>query len=369
MRISVKKNRLTENNQETYSLKVIKRFSVMLIFITYFFVFGQQLPYEITYIPLWVEDLKMADVVVGNSEQSPESFRLNGKYGYLCNNGEITYMEDLLYGVAIDGNGFISYSRQNDVLVIRDIDGRFLNTIELTGYPFFSGDRRFVISYDKNQVSEINNIGTVVWQKTFSSSITEVSATPSLVFIGNVDGKFSLIDSMGEVAFSYTAKTSRINAVYGGSVSENGDYILTVSGIDPQLISLWSKNSDGYRVDASWSIDKELRRHAVTGFSEDGLFAFIEAEDELFILEIRKAKLNSVKITGRLQSINFPGSGEIVHVTGRDEDGLYLIAIETSGNQLFYTRLAGTNSMFIRDQNKIILGIDNKLIGFDMESM
>ena len=79
--------------------------------------------------------------------------------------------------------------------------------------------------------------------------------------------------------------------------------------------------------------------------------------------------MNSIKITGRLQSINFPGSGEIVHITGRDDDGLYLIVMETGCNQLFYNRLEGEHSMFIRNENRIILGIDSKLIGFDMESM
>lgn len=350
-------------------MKIIKRFFIILIFITYFFVFGRHLPSEITYIPLWVEDLKITDIFARNSDQIPEPFRLNEKFGYLYNNGKITYMEDLLYGVAADGNGFISYSRQNDVLVIRDIDGRFLNTIDLAGYPFFSGNRRFIISYDNNRISEINNTGTIIWQKTFSSSITEISAVPSLVFIGTVDGKFSLIDSMGTVVFSHAIKTSRINVVYGGTVSENGDHILTVSGIDPQLISLWSRDSDGYRIDASWEIDQDLRRHAVTGFSDDGLFAFVEAEDELFFLELKKNKVKSIQITGRLQNIDFPGAYELVHVVGRDDNGLYFMATEIDGDQLFYTRLVGTDILFIRNQNRIILGIDSKLIGFDMESM
>ena len=350
-------------------MKIIKRFFIILIFITYFFVFGRQLPPEITYVPLWVEDLKIADIFARNSDQTPESFRLNGKFGYLYNDGKITYMEDLLYGVAVDDNGFISYSRQNDVLVVRDIDGQFLNTIDLPGYPFFSGTRRFIISYDNNRISEINNAGTIIWQKTFSSSITEISAVPSLVFIGTADGKFCLIDSTGTVVFSHATKTSRINVVYGGTVSENGNYLLTVSGIDPQLISLWSKDSDGYRVDSSWEIEQELRRHAVTGFSDDGLFAFVEAEDELLFLEIKKNKVKSIQITGRLQNIDFPGSSELVHAVGRDDKGLYLITAEVDGDHLFHTRLAGTDILFRRDQNRIILGLDSTLIGFNVEYM
>ena len=350
-------------------MKIIKRSFIILIFITYFFVFGRELPSEITYIPLWVEDLKKTDMFVRDGKQVPESFRLNGKFGYLYNNGKITYLEDLLYGVAADDNGFISYSRQNDVLVIRDIDGQFLNTIEIAGYPFFSGGRRFIISYDNNRISEIDGTGSIIWQKTFSSSITEVSAASSLVFIGTVDGKFRLIDSVGAVVFFHATKTSRINVVYGGSVSENGDHILTVSGVDPQLISHWSRNGDDFRIESTWRIDMELRRHAVTGFSDDDLFAFIEAEDELLLLELKKNKLISIEITGRLQHIDFPGSSELIHAVGRDDDGLYLVTAETDGNQLFYTRLAGTDIMFMRDQNRIILGIDSKLIGFDMESM
>ncbi len=350
-------------------MKIIKRFFIILILITYFFIFGRHLPSEITYVPLWVEDLKRADLFDRNSEQDPESFRLNGKFGYLYGNGKITYLDDLLYGVAIDETGFISYSRQNDVLVIRDTEGLFLNTIELAGYPFFSGNRRFIISYDNNRISEINTIGTIIWQKTFSSSITSVSAAESLLFIGTVNGEFRLMDLTGKVVFIHAGTTSRINVVYGGTVSENGNYILTVSGIDPQLIMFWGRNGDGYRIESTWSIDRELRRHAVTGFSEDGLFAFVEAEDELLLIELKKKKLNSIKITGRLQYIDFPGEAELIHSIGKDEDGLYLMTVETDGDQLFYTRLTGTDIMFKRDHKRIILGLDSKLIGFDLESM
>ena len=43
--------------------------------------------------------------------------------------------------------------------------------------------------------------------------------------------------------------------------------------------------------------------------------------------------------------------------------------VETDGDQLFYTRLTGKDIMFMRDHERIVLGIDSKLIGFDMESM
>lgn len=350
-------------------MKIIMRSFIILICTAYFFVFGRRLPSEITYIPLWVKDLNKADMVVRDGERIPESFRLNGKFGYLYDDGKITYIEDLLYGVAADDNGFIGYSRQNNVLVIRGIDGQFLNTIKITGYPFFSGDRRFVISYDSNSISEIDSIGSVLWKKTFSSTITEVSASPSLVFIGTVDGKFRLIDPAGSVVFFHATKTSRINVVYGGSVSENGDYILTVSGIDTQLLSLWSRNGDDFRIESTWRIDPELRRHTSIGFSDDGLFAYVETEDALLLLELKKNKLNSIKITGRLQYIDFPGAAELIHAVGRDSDGLYLVTVETDGDRLFYTRLAGTDIMLMRDQSRIILGIDSKLIGFDMETM
>ena len=136
-------------------MKIIKKTFIILIFVTYLFVFNRQLPSEITYIPLWTENLQMVDVFARASEESPEAFRLNGKFGYLYPNGKITFLEDLLYGVAADEYGFISYSKQNDVLVNRDINGQFLNVVELPGYPIFSGGRKLRKINSGDAVSEL----------------------------------------------------------------------------------------------------------------------------------------------------------------------------------------------------------------------
>jgi len=350
-------------------LKLIEKIFIILLFFCYFFIFGRPLDPEISFSPLWVENLELTSVNSEDDEDYLIDFNLDGKFGYLDRNGSIIFSENLLYGVAIDQNGFISYSRQNDVLVLKDRVGSFINTIELSGYPYFSANRRFIISYDSNGISEIDKDGNIVWRKTFSSSISTVSADNSLVFVGTVDGRIRLIDLKGEILFFEDTRTSRINIVYGGSVSFNNDLMLTVTGIEPQLLSLWDKSGDNYQVQSSWVLSNELRRHTVTGFSEDGLYAYMEAEGELLVLNLRNKKLNSIPMAGRLQNIIFPGDSGLVYIIGRDSGGLYLKISEPEGNSLFFSRISGKEAMLRKDLNRIFIGIDESLIGYDMESM
>lgn len=354
---------------ETYKLKIIKKSFIILIFFGYFFVFGRQLNPEISFIPLWVESLESEEVRGKEVKGRFIDFQLDGKFGYLNSDGEVLFSENLLNGVAIDNNGFINYSRQNDVLVLKDVEGQFLSTVEISGYPYFAAKRRFVISYDSNGLSEIGDDGSIVWRKAFSSSISSVSATNTSALIGTVNGKIQLLESNGNVLFSYDSKGSRINVVYGGSVSLDGEVLITVTGIDPQLLSLWKKSDKEYQVQSTWSLKSELRRHSVTGFSDDGLYAYVEADSEVLVIELKNKKLSSIPMTGRLQNIYFYGNSNLIYFLGKDESGSYIMISETDGNILYYQRLSGDEVMLKKDLNRIILGIDKNLISYELESL
>ena len=324
---------------------------------------------EISFIPMWVEDLEFEETGSKEVKDNYIDFHLNGKFGYLDSNEGILFTDNLLFGVAIDKGGYINYSRQNDLLVLKDREGRFINTIDISGYPFFSNDRRFIISYDSNGISEIDKDGSLIWINTFSSSISSVSVSDSLVFVGTVDGRISLFNPAGIVLFSHETKDSRINVIFGGAVSSSGDYMLTISGLEPQLLTLWNKTGDEYQVQITWSVNSELRRHAAAGFSEDGLFAYVEAKEELLIIELKNKNLYSLPLTGRLQNIHFNGASELLYILSQDNNGSYLMISETDGTHLFYTRLSGRYAMLKKDLDRIILGIDTNLIAYSMESL
>ncbi len=350
-------------------MKIIKNSFIILIFISYFLIFGKPLTPELSFIPVFVEDLELERIGSDTSEDSFINFELNGKFGYMDGKGGILFSENILYGVAVDKSGFINYSRQNNVLVLRDRDGHYVNRVDLAGYPFFTQERRFILSYYNNGISEIDQEGNILWRKTFSSSVSSVSATDSLTFVGTVDGSVRILNLDGDILFLEDTRASRINIVYGGSISLNSKNLVTVTGIEPQLLSLWISTGNSYDVEATWTLNSELRRHAVTGFSDDGLFAYVEADEELLFIELKTKKMYSIPISGRLQHLSLKGDSGLVHVLGLDQKGYYYIISELKGNILFNTRLSGDNVFLKKDGNRIIIGIENSLIGYDMVSM
>jgi len=350
-------------------LKIIKTIIILLVFFTYVIVFGRPLNNEITYSPVWVNNLDVTENKKSDSGTGTYPFQLDGKLGYITDTGKIVYSEDLLYGAVIDDKGFINYSRQNNVLVVKGINGQFQNTIDKPGYPFFSGNRRFILSYDKNSISEINLSGDFLWEKTYGSSLSSVSARGSFVFVSTTDGGIQVLDKLGENLFYKQIKSSRINIVYGGSVSDDGKHMITITGIDPQLLSIWKYNENNYQIEKSWSLSSGLRRHALTGFSTDNRYAYIEADQEFIIIDIKRMKLYSMPFSGRLQYINFPGKSALIQILGRNKDGYYLIVMEKNLNKLFYTSLNANDSSLNIYNNKLLLGIDHIIIAYNMEAM
>ncbi len=350
-------------------MKIIRRSFVVIILIIYFIIFGRVLPVEISIVPEWSANLDTISFSKPDPDSDPEPFRLGSRFGYIYSDGRISYLENLMYGVAIDGNGFINYSSQNDLLVVRDREGSFLNTISTPGYPFFSGGRRFIVFYDNSRISEIDEMGNLLWEKSFGSLITSVYGTQDYLFAGTVDGEFQILDGSGNTLFEYESRKSRINVIYGGSVSDNGEVLLILSGIDPQVVSLWVKEGDTYKVESRWAVDEEVRRQAALGFSEDGLYAFVEGENSFMIIDLKRKRLKSLELTGRLQTINFPGEDQLLYILGKDRDGYYLTGFEPNGIRLFFRRLDGDKVMFKKEPSMMVLGIDNRLFGFSLESM
>jgi hypothetical protein len=350
-------------------LKIIKSVFIVVIFISYFYIFCRTLPPEISYTAVRVENINSSEVYHNTSGQDVMPFQLNGKLGYMDAEGKITYMENLLYGAAIDKNGFINYSKQNEVLVYKDNEGSFLNTVDIAGYPYFTESRRFIISYDSNETSEIDMESNILWHRTFASSLSSLSANESLVLIGTMDGRLQLINKFGNIVFAHDMKESRINVIYGGSVSADGENLLTISGIDPQIMTLWAFSDDNYYIEANWSLNSELRRSSITGFSDDGSFAYSEADGQLLLINLKNNRVHSIKMTGRIQNIDFPGKNELIHILFRDEEGYYLSVIENDGDSLYNIRLAGSNILLKRDADRVVFGINSSLITYNMGPM
>ncbi len=349
-------------------MRILNKILIISVFSIYVLIFGRSLSEEITYSPVWVDDIDTSEIG-GFYSDSSIPFLLDNKIAYVSSSGKTIYSEDLLYGASIDNHGFINYSRQNKVLVVKGNKGQFLNAVDQPGYPFFSGGRRFIISYDNNSVSEFNLSGDILWKKTYGSTLSSVSASESLVFISNTNGEIQVLGKSGKNLFSKQIKSSRINIVYGGAVSENGEYMITVAGIDPQLISIWKDSGSNYSIDQTWTLSSEIRRNSLTGFSPDGLFAYIESEHEFFIIDLKKMKLYSKPLSGRIQYINFPGSSGLVQILGRNKEGYYLTVLEKDLNPLFYTLIKADDCALKIYDNKLLLGINHKIIAYNMEAM
>ena len=100
----------------------------------------------------WATDAAAAQVIAG-SRQAAIPFAFPSVFGYLSPTGDVVFRGGVSYGAAVSPEGFISYGRTPDQLVLQNPDGSYRSTVPLAGYPHFAGERLFVTGPGGSSVS------------------------------------------------------------------------------------------------------------------------------------------------------------------------------------------------------------------------
>lgn len=345
----------------------IYKLSFILV-LAYVILLGRPVYEEISLEPGW-----SADMVSGSSGSFPVDsadfipFKFSGHFGYYLPSGKIPYNDEILYDTAIDEKGFINFSSINKNLILRSPDGSVTGMVEAVGYPFFSATRRFIISNDETSLTEVDVNGNILWSYNFGSLITDISASGSFVAAGTLNSGLKVLDNGGNEVFGYKPDYSRVNVIYGTAVSGDDNSILLISGIDPQMVILFSRKNSGYRIVYSKKLDEELRYQRRCGFSDDGLYAYFDNSSSISILDIKRKIIRSIPMDGILRAVVFEGDDELVYTASEIEGRVEFSGFLPKGIRIFSFQLNGDAPYLWKDRSGIYVGLDNNLMKLNLE--
>ena len=217
-------------------------FLLLLFFpaVFYLFCFPVRLKEELTFTPQWNTSLEVAPSMEEGDGAIPFSaFDARGKplVGYLSEEGRLLYHTPVFYGAAVFPGGFINYSRSGGELIIQDPLGRMGKRIASNGYPFFKGDRLFVVSRDRRGLSRWTTEGQLLWSRHFGAPMTCMDVQELGVLLGFLNGDVFFLNSQGE---KRVFSKQRIHAIYGCALSSSQKLFATVSGLNPQVLSVYT---------------------------------------------------------------------------------------------------------------------------------
>jgi len=304
------------------NIKVRAVVIVSLLFWVYFFIAAKPVPREIILTTKWISSFGTENPIYllnSSGRTNPEGFAssqlfpftLGYHFGYIDTSGHFAVNRIKTSDIGLGENMWTEYSAEPSSIEIKNIIGETIINIENTrGYPVLFDNRIFILGSEQNSLSEVDANGNVKWTYEFGSILTDMDVAAGLVVAASVDGIVEILDSQGKRVYFFQPGGSRLEAIYGCTISRNGARIGIISGYDPQRFLLLEKfgAEDGeYRVVYHEFLDRGYRRPVNIQFIDEDRRVVFERQGGVSCYNTRSRRSIFIPLEGELAAIDKSG--------------------------------------------------------------
>jgi hypothetical protein len=316
--------------------------------------------------PIWARELTSGTVAPGNGDGPEWHFRTADGFGYADLQGNLYYLGRRMHNLSLSDAGFINYGSVPDHVVFRNFRGEFEFSIKSYGYPLLesSGQVLYSINTDRSGMKRIDSEGQTLWSRSYPTLLTTIALAGEQCLLGLMDGRALLIDGEGDILYQHNPDASRIPIVLGAAVSEDGNKIALICGIDPQTLIVVQRRAEEFVPDFVQELDSDFRREVQVRFAPDTRFLFYEVEDGLGILDARKKSIGGVTASGVLQSMD--SGPEFSAAAFRLAEGSKLVIFRPLDSVLLSREIAAEQVYVKVIGSSLILGLNGVLLRADL---
>ncbi len=347
-------------------------FAALLFIVCYFLLFPYPLGRESVARPRWAAPVSPSSFSSPAEEGRPSwQFQLGRLFGYVQDEGSVSYVGTILYRVALSATGFVNYTRLGTDWILQDRSGQRLTSFSGSGYPLLGpeGSRIFNVKSDLSGIIEMDHSGAALWERDFGALMTTLSVQGDALVVGLLNGSLLLINRQGSPVFEYSPGGSRIPVILGSAAAPDGSLIAAVSGIDPQYLTVLRREGSRFAPLATLGLSSDYRREVRIGFSPDSRYLYFEGRQGVGLYDPAGQNLHWVSLRGRLDAAAFPGHGRLVALASR-EDGRAQIVIEPPAGAAVYREEFPAEELYLGDiDGQLLLGRDGELLRIDIEAM
>ena len=340
-----------------------RKISLLVLLIFYILLAPEKENYALKILPAWSSDLKIAD---NADENSLIPFRLKKEFGYISASGNISYINEIFYNVTQNNNYFINYSTITDNLIINKNDGSFLTNLKTDGFPFFIDERLFVVSANSKRISEWSIDGNDLFTFENEEEITSCDANKDIFIIGTVDGTVTIADKEKKAEKLFKPELSRINAIYGITISDNSDFIAIITGIDPQYMIIMKKKNNQYNKFYTYQFADNLRHSRYISFFNNDRYLCFESNKIFYCFDFFSKKLNKTELSGTITNIQYINSLNLFAVTSAIEGVKSdFILIDPTCKNIYTKTILSDFSYIGNSEERILFGSDQTIFAAD----
>ena len=316
--------------------------------------------------PVWVREITPGAPVSEGANAPSWYFRAADSFGYADLQGNLYYVSRRLHNLSLSDIGFVNYGSVPDHVVFMSSRGEFEFSIKSHGYPLMdsSGQVLYSVNTDRSGLKRIDREGQILWSRSFPTLLTTIALAGQQCLLGLMDGQALLIDAEGDIVYRHEPGSSRIPILLGAALSQDGNQIALISGIDPQRLTVLEGRTEEFVPDFTQTLDSDFRREVRLSFSPDGRFLFYEVEDGLGVLDVRKGSSERLPVSGVLESMD--SSSEFSAGAFGLAEGSRLLVFRPLDSVLL-SREVGAEEVYVKVLgNSLILGFNGVLLRADL---
>lgn len=252
--------------------------------VVYFFVFPEPLSAELSAKPRWA--LRVVETAADEARASIDAaealpFASARAYGFVSPDGKLLYAGIGQDGVQALGSKVLVARRGRSFVLASDgAEG-----VSIPGEAaFLAAGKLFASDGSGSGVIAYDDYGVEQWRYRFAAHVTAFAAAADAAVAGTLDGRLEGVGLDGSRLFEFAPGGSRIEAVFGVAVSQDGERVAAISGLDPQRLVVLGRGGAGYRVIAHKYLASDYREPARVAFLEGGRYALYRRPDGVGIL-------------------------------------------------------------------------------------
>jgi hypothetical protein len=197
--------------------------------------------------PDWLLDTTVTDAGRVSGELLP--YKTGQAIGYFTSGGRIVSRFPYSFDAAISPFYCAPYTQDARDTVFYDRSGKQAGHIGGSGFPYFDEERIFLFHPGGASFSQCNGDGSTRWTHEGYAPIIAFASSPGGCAAGRADGTVRVFSPDGTHTGDVVPGKDADQIILGTALSDSGDLIATLSGVNPQRIALTSlKNGLTYEV-------------------------------------------------------------------------------------------------------------------------
>lgn len=342
----------------------------LVLCIVYFFISSRPLGSELQFIPQWTIQVTSRSAYgdpAGMEHTGYIPFKLGQNMGYVSPDGMIYNMTSFPFKAAISPYYYASYGSDASQIPFYAANGTEHGIINGTGFPYFSDNFIYLFHPGGNSVAEYDQTGSLLWQFDGITPILAFSASQAGAVIGFADGIVAAFDHAGKQITQFEPGGSDYSIILGAAISDSGEYIACVSGIQKQRFVLTRQTGSIAKIVFHEFLPQDQYTPVFIMFSQDEDTVYFNYHDGLGVLSCTDGRFRHLPVQGQILDIVEFKEQDLLFALSYEDGQYHVYTIEKEANLIGKFSFAASAACIAGDGSSLYIGRDTSISRLDIQ--